>query len=124
MISVDGEPRLGIQLAPNHVQPDWPDGTPQQVHLDLYVDDVKAAHEEATSLVPDCSSQQTTSNRVTVSRSTPTRPAIRSASAGSAAHDACVGLRMLHARSICRISAGYTTQSRSGLISAMYAVPN
>jgi predicted enzyme related to lactoylglutathione lyase len=50
MISVDGEPRLGIQLAPNHVQPDWPDGTPQQVHLDLYVDDVKAAHEEATSL--------------------------------------------------------------------------
>ncbi|MDQ3306777.1 MAG: VOC family protein [Actinomycetota bacterium] len=50
MISVDGESRLGIQLAPNHVQPDWPDGTPQQIHLDLYVDDVKAAHDEVISL--------------------------------------------------------------------------
>lgn len=50
MISVDGKPRLGIQLAPNHVRPDWPDGTPQQVHLDLYVDDVKAAHDEVISL--------------------------------------------------------------------------
>jgi predicted enzyme related to lactoylglutathione lyase len=49
-VYVDGEPRLGIQLAPNHVPPEWPDGTPQQIHLDLYVDDVKAAHEKATSL--------------------------------------------------------------------------
>jgi predicted enzyme related to lactoylglutathione lyase len=46
-VSVDGEPRLGFQLAPNHVQPDWPDGEPQQVHLDLYVDDIHAAHEHA-----------------------------------------------------------------------------
>lgn len=50
IISVDGEPRLGIQRAPDHVQPDWPDGTPQQIHLDLYVDDVKAAHDEVISL--------------------------------------------------------------------------
>jgi predicted enzyme related to lactoylglutathione lyase len=50
MVYVDGEPRLGIQLAPDHVPPEWPDGTPQQIHLDLYVDDVKAAHEEALSL--------------------------------------------------------------------------
>jgi predicted enzyme related to lactoylglutathione lyase len=50
MVSVDGEPVLGIQLAPNHVPPEWPAGAPQQIHLDLYVDDVKAAHDEAMSL--------------------------------------------------------------------------
>jgi predicted enzyme related to lactoylglutathione lyase len=50
MIYVDGEPRVGIQLAPGHVAPDWPDGTPQQIHLDLYVDDIKAAHDEAVAL--------------------------------------------------------------------------
>lgn len=49
-VLVDGESRLGVQLAPNHVPPDWPDGTPQQIHLDLWVDDLEAAHEEATSL--------------------------------------------------------------------------
>jgi catechol 2,3-dioxygenase-like lactoylglutathione lyase family enzyme len=49
-VLVDGEWRLGVQLAPNHVPPDWPDGTPQQMHLDLHVDDLKAAHEEAISL--------------------------------------------------------------------------
>jgi predicted enzyme related to lactoylglutathione lyase len=50
MIYVDGQPRMGVQLAPNHVPPEWPDGTPQQIHLDLYVDDVKTAHDEVTSL--------------------------------------------------------------------------
>ena len=50
-VVVDGEWRLGIQLAPNHVAPDWPDGTPeQQMHLDLWVDDLKAAHAEALAL--------------------------------------------------------------------------
>jgi catechol 2,3-dioxygenase-like lactoylglutathione lyase family enzyme len=50
-VVVDGEWRLGAQLAPNHVPPDWPDGTPQQqLHLDLWVDDLKAAHEKAISL--------------------------------------------------------------------------
>ena len=50
-VVVDGEWRLGIQLAPNHVPPEWPDGTQQQqVHLDLHVDDLQAAHEEAISL--------------------------------------------------------------------------
>jgi hypothetical protein len=42
--------RIGVQLAPDHVQPDWPHGTPQQVHLDLHVEDPRAAHEEAMSL--------------------------------------------------------------------------
>ena len=49
-ILVDGEWRLGVQLAPNLVPPQWPDGTPQQIHLDIHVDDLQAAHEEAMSL--------------------------------------------------------------------------
>jgi catechol 2,3-dioxygenase-like lactoylglutathione lyase family enzyme len=31
---------LGFQLYPDHRPPDWPDGTPQQVHLDFDVDDL------------------------------------------------------------------------------------
>jgi catechol 2,3-dioxygenase-like lactoylglutathione lyase family enzyme len=51
MVLVDGEPRVGVQLAPNHVPPDWPHGTPQQqIHLDLWVNDIKAAHDEVMSL--------------------------------------------------------------------------
>ena len=50
-VLVDGEPRLAVQLAPDHVPPDWPGSSvPQQVHLDLYVEDVDAAHEEAVAL--------------------------------------------------------------------------
>ena len=50
MVFVDNKPVLGIQLAPDHVPPDWPDGTQQQIHLDLWVDDVEAAHNEVMSL--------------------------------------------------------------------------
>lgn len=51
MVMVDGAPRVGVQLAPNHVAPDWPNGTPeQQIHLDLWVDDFPAAHERVMSL--------------------------------------------------------------------------
>ena len=49
-IHVEGEPRLAVQLAPDHVPPDWPDGSPQQMHLDLDVDDVEVAHEEVMAL--------------------------------------------------------------------------
>jgi catechol 2,3-dioxygenase-like lactoylglutathione lyase family enzyme len=49
-IHVDGEPRLAIQLAPDHVPPDWPAGLPQQIHLDLHVDDIRTAHDEAMGL--------------------------------------------------------------------------
>lgn len=45
-----GEWRIGVQLAPNHVLPDWPDGAPQQVHMDLHVEDPKQAHQQAMSL--------------------------------------------------------------------------
>ena len=51
MVIVEGEPRVGVQLAPNHVPPDWPDGTPeQQIHLDLWVEDFAAAHDRVMSL--------------------------------------------------------------------------
>jgi predicted enzyme related to lactoylglutathione lyase len=51
MVLVDGAPKVGVQLAPGHVAPDWPDGTPpQQIHLDLWVDDIDAAHDEVVSL--------------------------------------------------------------------------
>jgi hypothetical protein len=49
-VVVDGETVVDVQLAPDHVQPDWPNGTPQQLHLDLYVDDVRAAHDEVMAL--------------------------------------------------------------------------
>lgn len=49
-VCVDGQPQMGFQLAPDHVPPEWPEGSPQQIHLDLYVDDVQAAHEEAIAL--------------------------------------------------------------------------
>lgn len=50
MVMVGGEPRVGVQLAPRHVRPEWPDGTPQQIHLDLWVEDFPAAHEQVMSL--------------------------------------------------------------------------
>jgi hypothetical protein len=31
MVEVDGQPRIGVQLALSHVPPVWPDGTPQQI---------------------------------------------------------------------------------------------
>ena len=50
VIDAAGEWRIGVQLAPNHVPPDWPDGAPQQVHIDLHVENAQEAHEQATSL--------------------------------------------------------------------------
>ncbi len=51
MVLVDGRPVVGVQRAPGHVPPDWPDGDPQQqIHLDLWVDDIDAAHDEVMGL--------------------------------------------------------------------------
>jgi len=50
MVRVDGQSRVGVQLAPNHVPPEWPDGSPQQIHLDLWVEDFEAAHERVMGL--------------------------------------------------------------------------
>jgi len=49
-VYVDGDERLGIQLAPDHTPPQWPDGLQQQIHLDLFVEDVRAAHDEVMEL--------------------------------------------------------------------------
>ena len=50
VIDAAGEWRIGVQLAPGHVPPDWPDGPPQQVHLDLHVEHPERAHDEAMRL--------------------------------------------------------------------------
>lgn len=50
VIDAAGEWRIGVQLVPHHVPPDWPDGAPQQVHLDLHVKDARRAHEQAIGL--------------------------------------------------------------------------
>ena len=49
-VYVDGASRLGFQLAPEPVAPDWHDGEPQQLHLDLYVDDIAAGDAEVMAL--------------------------------------------------------------------------
>ncbi len=50
VLDADGHWVMGVQLAPDHVPPDWPDGAPQQVHLDLWVDDIDGAHTEVLAL--------------------------------------------------------------------------
>ncbi len=47
VLDADGRWLMGVQLAVGHVEPDWPDGNAQQVHLDLHVDDPQVAHAEA-----------------------------------------------------------------------------
>lgn len=48
-VVVDDEWRFGVQLAPDHVPPVWPEGPQrQQVHLDLHVTgELATAHEQA-----------------------------------------------------------------------------
>ncbi|WP_120005078.1 VOC family protein [Nesterenkonia muleiensis] len=50
MVLVDRAPKIGVQLAPNHVPPQWPDGEPQQIHLDLWVEDIEPAHQKVMDL--------------------------------------------------------------------------
>ena len=87
MVFVDGAPRVGVQLAPNHVPPEWPDGTPQQIHLDLWVDDINAAHDEVMSLGAKLlkAAEKSPSESGDNTRSMPTLPGTRSVSAGSSA---------------------------------------
>jgi len=49
-VLVDDVPRLDVQLAPDHVRPEWPGGQAQQIHLDISVTDIEAAHEHAVGL--------------------------------------------------------------------------
>jgi Glyoxalase-like domain len=50
VFDADGRWVIGVQLAPDHIPPDWPEGNPQQVHLDLHVEDPATAHAEAIAL--------------------------------------------------------------------------
>ena len=50
-VIVDGQWRFGVQFAADHVPPQWPSGPrQQQVHLDLHVVDIRAAHAHAMLL--------------------------------------------------------------------------
>jgi predicted enzyme related to lactoylglutathione lyase len=50
-IWIDGTWQLAVQLAPNHVPPAWPDDTsPQQIHLDFYLEDLEAGHRRVLEL--------------------------------------------------------------------------
>jgi predicted enzyme related to lactoylglutathione lyase len=42
--------KLAFQRAPDHVPPDWPDGQPQQVHLDITTADLAGASLRAVEL--------------------------------------------------------------------------
>jgi hypothetical protein len=44
------EPVLAFQRATDHQPPQWPDGPPQQVHLDVEVDGYEVAHELVVSM--------------------------------------------------------------------------
>lgn len=45
-VEVDGSVRAAVQHAPDHVPPRWPDGDPPlQLHLDLYVPDIRGGHD-------------------------------------------------------------------------------
>lgn len=51
-VVIDGKGNwlVGVQRAPDHVPPDWPDGEPQQVHVDFHVTDPATAHRRALDL--------------------------------------------------------------------------
>ncbi|MER5949894.1 VOC family protein [Streptomyces sp. NPDC001904] len=46
-IQVADLPVIVVQAAAGHLPPDWPDGTSQQMHLDLTVDDLLSADRTA-----------------------------------------------------------------------------
>lgn len=43
-------PALAFQPVADYAAPSWPDGVPQQLHLDLAVDDLPTAHARAVDL--------------------------------------------------------------------------
>lgn len=49
-VDLEGSPVLSFQRIESYVPPSWPDGSPQQFHLDLEVDDLVATHARAVEL--------------------------------------------------------------------------
>ena len=51
VIGGDGAPRIAFQFAPDHRPPQWPDpARPQQMHFDVWVDDIEAAERRVLEL--------------------------------------------------------------------------
>lgn len=48
-IQAPGFPVIVVQSALGHIAPDWPEGAPQQIHLDFRVDDLVDADRTATT---------------------------------------------------------------------------
>ncbi len=46
-LEIDSSSDLGFQLDPEHRAPEWPDGVPQQAHLDFDVPDLDEAERRA-----------------------------------------------------------------------------
>ena len=46
-LRIDGFPVFVVQLVLGLAPPDWPDGKPQQVHVDLMTDDLRSADRKA-----------------------------------------------------------------------------
>lgn len=65
-VMVDGKAPVAVQLAPEHRPPEWPDGEPQQIHLDLDVDDIATAHAEVVQLGAQVLQMATGSQRFNV----------------------------------------------------------
>jgi predicted enzyme related to lactoylglutathione lyase len=49
-VYLDGPPKLAFQAVDGYQAPQWPDGVPQQLHLDLTVPDVQEASQRAVAL--------------------------------------------------------------------------
>jgi hypothetical protein len=49
-LQLDGASDIAFQRDPDHQAPDWPDGAPQQAHLDLDVPDLDAAERELLAI--------------------------------------------------------------------------
>ena len=51
VIDSEGEWRMGIQLNPTHLRPEWPDGfQQQQIHLDLHAENFEEMHRKVMVL--------------------------------------------------------------------------
>ncbi|WP_406151043.1 VOC family protein [Streptomyces sp. NBC_01012] len=48
-VQTDGLPVIVVQHSPGHVPPQWPDGSSQQMHFDLFTDDAASADARVTA---------------------------------------------------------------------------
>lgn len=49
-VDLTGTPTISFQQVADYEAPDWPDGAPQQLHLDLTVDEFESTHRRAVEL--------------------------------------------------------------------------